>query len=424
MRAGESPRCPALRSARRTAAAVAVVGVMALVAPPSAWATGSVQVVGGPGAYTAEYRGDSGTDYVVISAEWETLPSDPQEPRSDCDPDYDDDCKQYIVFALCSEYDECAPLEIPTIHPGAGCFYPESGTPREMAEGGVWCAAPGRSTSVIEDVSVFGEAGNDFMTIVGSLVLPSEDTGGEFESEPGVDVGFVAGPGDDVVPEDAEGGELRAEGGPGDDRFETGTVLIGGPDHDSLTGGILMDGGLGNDTLTDGGRVDGGPGNDTLTEGNRMDGGPGSDRLTSRSSRSRLGIGAPDSASDGADTISIADDRRPGVAMRINGGYGDDRITGSRAPEQIHGQSGRDIIASGAGRDRAYGDGGNDRVSGDAGNDKVDGGLGVDNLFGGAGADFLKSRDGRYIDRVDGGVGKDSAETDRRDIVKAVESRR
>lgn len=80
-------------------------------------------------------------------------------------------------------------------------------------------------------------------------------------------------------------------------------------------------------------------------------------------------------------------------AVRINGGFGNDRIVGG---------SGNDTILG----DATNSDGGNDVLIGGAGNDFISGGSGTDTLNGGSGNDTLLG--GAGLDTIDGGEGIDT----------------
>ncbi|MBC7461730.1 MAG: hypothetical protein H7287_10250, partial [Thermoleophilia bacterium] len=80
-------------------------------------------------------------------------------------------------------------------------------------------------------------------------------------------------------------------------------------------------------------------------------------------------------------------------------------------------------LSGGAGNDRLDGGAGSAILRGGAGNDTIIGGAGIDQLFGEAGNDVLRAKDKVGKEAVDGGPGKDRAQYDARDRVKAVEKR-
>lgn len=187
------------------------------------------------------------------------------------------------------------------------------------------------------------------------------------------------------------------------------TVTVGeGADCVELGGGDdVADGGDGDDTLKAGDgrdRLLGGAGNDVL------DGGAGEDTLL------------PDSGDDavdgglGEDTIKGANGND-----RLDGGEGNDAINGNGDDDRLAGGAGRDKLKGGIGNDTIFGGAGGDRVDGGPGDDVLDGGDGLDEIFGRNGDDRIVATDGRRDEVVCGG-GTDTAEVDRRDVVRGCES--
>jgi RTX calcium-binding nonapeptide repeat (4 copies) len=194
-------------------------------------------------------------------------------------------------------------------------------------------------------------------------------------------------------------GDERANGlfgGPGDD------ALIGGPGADAF------DGGPGDDTLQgdDGGdRLDGGAGNDSER------GGDGQDRFFSpfgsaEDSGADLLDGGPDFDTYDLSSVGARGARSISFDGQANDGVADERdqVVGI---EDVLGTSLDDTLTGGPGFDR---------LSGQGGKDTIDGGPGPDELNGGSGDDTVNARDG-FADRVDCGIGTDTAVADQLDEV-------
>ena len=136
------------------------------------------------------------------------------------------------------------------------------------------------------------------------------------------------------------------------------------------------------------------------------------------------------------------------IPTTIFGSTGDDFILAAGSRNRVYGGTGNDKIVAGFSRDIVYGeegddtiDGGqgNDYLRGGEGNDKITGGLGLDQLYGDEGADTFYTRadlpfravDNLLIermfllqnafDRVDGGAGRDSADSDSTDRLISIE---
>jgi Ca2+-binding RTX toxin-like protein len=190
---------------------------------------------------------------------------------------------------------------------------------------------------------------------------------------------------------------LDADGGPGDDVIEAGTVvasrLDGGGGRDRLIGGDNAD------TLSDGDTsgaadvdvLDGRGDRDTVSYAGRTarvtvdlarlsaGGGEAGERDTLISVESAEGGGAADVLRANRDGSSL------------DGGPAADRLVGSAGPDFISGGRGDDSIAGAGGDDYVDGEGGDDTASGGRGSDQLDGGAGRDRLDGGAGRDWLVS---------------------------------
>jgi Ca2+-binding RTX toxin-like protein len=174
---------------------------------------------------------------------------------------------------------------------------------------------------------VFACAGNDIVTVSGSIAGCCQLDGGEGDDYlaggAGNDI-LVGGPGNDRLL--GGEGDNVIYGGEGDDRIygrSGNDMLLGGPGNDQLSGSggdDVLDGEEGDDFL------DGGFGNDILR------GGPGNDTLS--------------------------------------GYYGDDFLLGGTGDDQLLGRAGNDILIGGEGADRLRGDVGNDLlIAGTTAND-------------------------------------------------------
>ena len=183
----------------------------------------------------------------------------------------------------------------------------------------------------------------------------------------------AAGDGDDSVTIAPGLSGARVEGGPGNDRLQSGTIAeIRGEDgNDTIVGSdVVLSGGL-PQSLAD--VLVGGPGDDTLA------GGAGDDDVT---------------GSEGNDTVS--------------GGAGDDNLDGFHLSQT-----------------REEGADGNDVLRGGDGNDSISGDTGRDRSYGEAGSDFLVMRadfnDKRKPQRGDCGPGKDRASPGSKDRIAGCE---
>jgi glucose/arabinose dehydrogenase len=103
----------------------------------------------------------------------------------------------------------------------------------------------------------------------------------------------------------------------------------------------------------------------------------------------------------------------------LSGTPGDDVICAFQGADVIQGKGGRDLIFGHGSDDRIYGGRGRDELFGEGGDDQLFGGNRRDALYGGRGRDFLHARDG-FKDRVDGGLGRDTAVIDAHDLTVSV----
>jgi Ca2+-binding RTX toxin-like protein len=159
-----------------------------------------------------------------------------------------------------------------------------------------------------------------------------------------------------------------------------------------------------------------------------------------------IGEAAPDlvCGGEGADFI-----RGDSGDDRLNGGDGNDSVRGLNGSDVVQGNAGNDVV-----RDESFADADtkDDILRGGSGNDTLIGGWGADRLFGQQGADTMADLecDGPTVlvggsgddsfeswtssfegygstvcdqvrDRVDGGAGNDTGQSDRHDKVKNVE---
>ncbi|MEA2707426.1 MAG: hypothetical protein QOF78_27 [Phycisphaerales bacterium] len=175
--------------------------------------------------------------------------------------------------------------------------------------------------------------------------------------------------------------------------------LIGGSGNDNLSGSAgnnALTGGSGNDNLK------GGAGNDLL------DGGIGQDIMLGEA---------------GIDTVTYASRLAP-VTVKLDALGGDGQLaendTVKADVENVIGGNGADIINGSAVANVLNGGPGNDVIRGGDGNDSITGGTGVDQLFGDAGNDTFFARD-TSSDKVDGGLGTDSAQINAGDILISIE---
>jgi Ca2+-binding RTX toxin-like protein len=97
-------------------------------------------------------------------------------------------------------------------------------------------------------------------------------------------------------------------------------------------------------------------------------------------------------------------------------------IKGTPQADFLVGTSGRDVICGLGGDDTIAGAGGDDLLIGGTGADRIEGDPGGDTMLGGPGNDTFFAFDGRS-DRIDGGLGRDTAYIDGADAhVVRVES--
>ncbi len=119
--------------------------------------------------------------------------------------------------------------------------------------------------------------------------------------------------------------------------------------------------------------------------------------------------------SNDADVITVAASVPSSIAVRLNGGGGNDTLTGGLGNDSLDGGTGNDDLRGGngndfligmAGNDSLYGQAGDDRLEGTDGNDLLCAGIGNDLLFGGRGRDNLVGQEGN--DQLDGGEDADT----------------
>ena len=158
---------------------------------------------------------------------------------------------------------------------------------------------------------------------------------------------------------------------------------------------VVLNAGAGDDRLEVGGdfnvavRADGGDGDDNLQ------GGDGPDNLSGGAGDDVLAGGPGTDVLNGGDGFDV-----------LWGGTGDDQLAGGGAGNDLHGGDGDDALTGGPLEDVLEGDGGNDRISAGAGDDDIRGGSGNDILDGGQGNDWLEGAAGN--DFLTGGDGDDT----------------
>ncbi len=123
-----------------------------------------------------------------------------------------------------------------------------------------------------------------------------------------------------------------------------------------------------------------------------LDGAGGNDLLDGDDDRDKLVGGT------GHDTLAGGDDR--------------DELFGEAGNDALLGEFGRDMLAGGAGNDRLVGGNDSDRLFGEDGKDRIIGGPGANVMDGGAGNDSIEARNGRVVDKVYCGRGRDRVRVD------------
>lgn len=122
----------------------------------------------------------------------------------------------------------------------------------------------------------------------------------------------------------------------------------------------------------------------------------------------------------GNDVITVSPDLPKSFHPRVfilRGGDGNDSISGGARGERIFGDAGNDTLVGGAGKDQIYGGDGTDQLTGNGGNDRFLGGLGDDQFFNN---ETPEERASGGRDILDGGGGRDTAQTDAEDIQRLI----
>ena len=220
----------------------------------------------------------------------------------------------------------------------------------------------GRGALLLKPITINGDAGNDQITLDGSLV-------GRFNARLQVDGGTE----DDVLSASAIVGTgsfpVILLGSAGDDS------LAGGEANDTLRGGggaDVLNGGNGNDSLFGQGGVDlltGGLGND------QIDGGTSADRLIEAAdadftltTTALVGVGTDvlidvESASlDGGPSANRLDATAFAGGAILRGNAGNDTLLGGTGADVLRGGDGDDVLTGGLGNDALIGNLGNDTV--------------------------------------------------------------
>lgn len=313
------------------------------------------------------------------------------------------------------------------------------------AYGGIGNDFFGSITSIV-DVNIYGEGGNDIITVDNDSALIEYNayggSGNDTYTRAGlrgvdaevttlhessgidslyfradldlVDFGFTKDNLDLIIVEAANGNEAITIANyfasdnnkiefihtdDGDKTFDLISIT------DSLFG-VTLQGTSGNDIIN-------GTSNEELIIGSLgddvIDGGTGVDTIDYSNASNAVNVSLLNGTATGSgnDTItnvenilgSDYDDYLQGhnaFSSTINGGAGNDTILGQDGDDILYGGTGNDHITGFGGDDTAYGEDGNDTLIGSGGNDILDGG---------AGADDLKGRDGD--DTLRGGAGND-----------------
>lgn len=104
------------------------------------------------------------------------------------------------------------------------------------------------------------------------------------------------------------------------------------------------------------------------------------------------------------------------LSDRLKGGDGNDKLNGLEERDCLFGNADNDKVKGGDGADVMRGGSGNDKLSGGDGGDNIRAQDGDDKVKGQAGDDKIKAQ-GRGVDKVNCGSGKDKAIVDRKDKV-------
>ena len=249
----------------------------------------------------------------------------------------------------------------------------------------------------VDRIVVFGRYGNDRIAL--------DEANGPLPSAV-----LVGGAGDDLLI-GGSGADRLVGGGGNDNLLGSGgdDLLDGGRGNDSLTGGLGSDtslGHAGDDQLIwnpgDGSDVnEGGDGSDTVV----VNGGGVGEAFTTTANGTRvrfdrvsplpfsLDIGSSErlvlNANGGDDSFAASGDLASLIALAVDGGPGNDRLSGGNGNDELSGGAGDDVIDGNAGADSAALGDGNDTFVWDAGDgsDTVEGQAGQDSLvFNGAAA--------------------------------------
>ncbi|MDC1501693.1 hypothetical protein N8559_01440 [Gammaproteobacteria bacterium] len=193
------------------------------------------------------------------------------------------------------------------------------------------------SVNSLGSLTVYGEAGDDFILGSDSNDLIDGGEGNDYLNGYGGDDTLLGGSGNDEL-RGREGNNIL-RGGDGDDKISTYTY----------SGKNELYGDAGDDEIY------GGTGDDVL------DGGIGDDKL--------YGYAGDDSLSGGD-----GDDY-------IDGYEGNDTLTGGLGNDTLYGGTGNDVLDGGIGDDQLYGGAGDDTLTGGAGYDELYGGAGDDTYY-------------------------------------------
>lgn len=300
--------------------------------------------------------------------------------------------------------------------------------------------------AAIQDIEVYGNAGNDLITVANNIDADATlfgSAGADYLRGGGGTYSTLVGHGWGSDEDSDDGaadtlisgsGESDLWGQNGNDHLYTDNYAVSGLD--------FMFGGNGSDTFYIRGQdhnayAVGEAGHDTLvpyqnaTQHVNFEGGSGNDRVNYRAWTAAIYVrpnGLNDSGlrngarrqligadveiiegTDHADHFSSTNSANTFYGYGGNDlmyGYGgNDYLVGGDGSDTIYAGSGNDVVSGGYGNDFLFGDSGNDTVDGSFGSDDVHGGDGNDLLYGGEGADWIYGDAGNDV--LVGGAGSD-----------------
>ncbi len=232
---------------------------------------------------------------------------------------------------------------------------------------------------------IYGQAGNDRVTLLSAAKLPFFDGGSGVDS---VDL------------QESERASISIDGMPSVENvinIHDGQAVIGNDLNNLLEvspsagGPVTLIGGGGNDTLV------GSAGNDSLEGDGGNDsivGGPGIDLLRGGSGNDTLdgGTGADDLFGDSGNDTADYSNRSENLQLSL-----DNQPNDGAAGEYDNIHADIETILGGSGNDRIIGNPFANKLIGNAGNDTIFGGAGNDTLIGGPGTDQLDGQGGTNV---------------------------